>query len=60
MFPMYSPEAIKNAIDTSVNVHEAIDILLNKTAEEGLIPVIINYFVTKAIFPYQEGLTEYM
>ena len=38
MFPMSRPEAITNAIEKSVNVHEAVDILLGSTVEEtGLI-----------------------
>jgi hypothetical protein len=38
MFPMSRPEAITNAIGKSVNVHEAVDILLGSTVEEtGLI-----------------------
>lgn len=42
MFPMLSPEAIKNAVEKSVNVHEAIDVLLDNTIEEkGLIYMII-------------------
>jgi hypothetical protein len=38
MFPMSRPEAITNAIEKSVNVHEAVDILLGSRIEEtGLI-----------------------
>ena len=38
MFPMSRPEAITNAIEKSLNVHEAVDILLGSTVEEtGLI-----------------------
>ena len=34
IFPMLSHEAIKNAIEKSVDVHEAVNILLENTTEE--------------------------
>lgn len=34
IFPMLSPEAIKSAIEKSVDVHEAVNILLENTTEE--------------------------
>ena len=38
MFPMLRPEAIKNAVEKSVNVYKAIDVSLENTIEEkGLI-----------------------
>ena len=40
IFPTSSPEAIANAVEKSVNVHEAVDILLGNTIEEkGLINI---------------------
>ena len=53
MFPMSRPEAITNAIEKSVNVHEAVDILLGSTIEETGHQIMMSEQIKRQFGKYQ-------